>query len=299
MIRLSHSALEVLLTCERKFQLDRLLEGAPDKRDYPATVLGKAFGAGVQSYMIYEDIDRAIFDCYLAYYPIEEDDKRTEEVAMNLLMAAIPHLDNLLMDWEVPAFNKKPAAELSFRLNIDPLFYFVGYIDLILQNKWTGKAAVMEIKTTGLHLHDLSPLYQNSGQALGYSIVLDKIMGEKKSEYDVLYLVGQLGAGNGFSPKLSTLPYPKTLVDRFNWFIALGMDVKRLHEMLENNIFPMRGGACLQYMRGCPHLGTCSLHGLDSYKEGILSEEDTDSIIYDFNYQLDEVIQDHLDRLGE
>lgn len=292
MIRLSHSALDVLHTCERKFQLDRLLVGSPDKQDWPSTVFGKAFGAGVASYLAYQDIDKAIFACYMAYHPVLEDDKRSETIAINMLLAAIPQLDNLLLEWEVLAVKDKPAIELSFRLGIDHKFYFVGYIDLVLKNIWNGRSAILEVKTTALALHDLSPLYQNSGQALGYSIVLDKILGEDQSEYDVLYLVGQLGAGNGYQPKVSLQTYPKTLQDRLSWFITLGMDVERLHYMLDNNVFPLRGSNCLQYMKPCAHLGTCNLHGFDEYKP-----EEEDTIVYDFNYEINEVIENHIARI--
>ncbi len=294
MIRLSHSALDVLHVCERKFQLDRLLVSELSEREeWPSTVFGRAYGEGVASYMTYQDPDLALFKTFMAYWPILEEERKTQEICMSLVLSSIPHLDNLLMDWEVATFNGKPAIELSFRLNIDSRFYFVGYIDLVLRNKWTGVHGIMEVKHTGLNIFDLSPLYQNSGQALGYSIVLDKIVGEAQSNYEVLYFAGQLGSGNGFSPKIHTMIYPKTLQDRLNWFITLGMDVERLHLMLDNNVFPLRGASCLQYMKPCKHLGTCNLHGLDTYKEEI-----EDTIVYDFNYQLDEVIQDHLIRIS-
>ncbi len=294
MIRLSHSALDVLHVCERKFQLDRLLVSELSEREeWPSTVFGRAYGEGVASYMTHQDPDLALFKTFMAYWPILEEERKTQEICMSLVLSSIPHLDNLLMDWEVATFNGKPAIELSFRLNIDSRFYFVGYIDLVLRNKWTGVHGIMEVKHTGLNIYDLSPLYQNSGQALGYSIVLDKIVGEAQSNYEVLYFAGQLGSGNGFSPKIHTMIYPKTLQDRLNWFITLGMDVERLHLMLDNNVFPLRGASCLQYMKPCKHLGTCNLHGLDTYKEEI-----EDTIVYDFNYQLDEVIQDHLIRIS-
>ena len=294
MIRLSHSALDVLHVCERKFQLDRLLVSELSEREeWPSTVFGRAYGEGVASYMTHQDPDLALFKTFMAYWPILEEERKTQEICMSLVLSSIPHLDNLLMDWEVATFNGKPAIELSFRLNIDSRFYFVGYIDLVLRNKWTGVHGIMEVKHTGLNIFDLSPLYQNSGQALGYSIVLDKIVGEAQSNYEVLYFAGQLGSGNGFSPKIHTMIYPKTLQDRLNWFITLGMDVERLHLMLDNNVFPLRGASCLQYMKPCKHLGTCNLHGLDTYKEEI-----EDTIVYDFNYQLDEVIQDHLIRIS-
>lgn len=292
MIRLSDSALNTLHTCERKFQLERLLVSEFEKKDYPATVLGKAYGAGCQSYLAYQDKERAIFDLYMAYYPIEEDDIRTEEVAISMLLASIPTMDNILLDWEVLVYNGKPAIELSFRLNIDSTYYFVGYIDVVLQNRWNSRCAVLDVKSTSLKLHDLSPLYQNSGQLLGYSIAIDALAGEDKSEYDVLYLVGQLGSGNGFSPNIKFLTFPKTPQDRLNWFITLTLDVEHLRNMRENNVFPLRGSSCLQYMRPCVHLGTCNLHGLDEYKE-----EEEDTIEYDFVYDLNDVIEDHIKRI--
>lgn len=294
MIRLSHSALDTLHTCERKFQLERLLVSDYEKRDYPATVLGKAYGAGCQSYLAYQDKDRAIFDLYMAYYPVEEDNKRTEEVAVSLLLAAIPTMDNILLDWEVLIYNGKPAIELSFRLDISGQYYFVGYIDVVLRNRWNYRCAVLDVKSTALNLHDLSPLYQNSGQLLGYSIAIDALVGEDQSEYDVLYLVGQLSTDTGFNPSIKFLTFPKTLQDRLNWLISVSLDVEHLENMMDSNVFPLRGSNCLQYMKPCPHLGTCNLHGLDEYKK---QEEDT--VEYDFVYHLDDVIEDHIRRITD
>lgn len=64
----------------RKFQLDRLLMNALPKQDYATTVFGKAFGAGVAEYMISQDSDKAIFTLYKNYYPVLEDNKRTESL---------------------------------------------------------------------------------------------------------------------------------------------------------------------------------------------------------------------------
>ena len=293
MIRLSYSALDSLLTCERKFQLDRLLVSDFEKEEYPATILGKSFGVGVQTYLTTFDKEKAIYEAWKAYFPQkEEPGKRTEEHALSLLQSSFPHLDNVLLDWEVASFNGKPAVELSFRLDIDEKFYYVGYVDIILKNRWTGRYAVGEIKTTALKILDLSPIYQNSGQALGYSIILDSIVGEDQSDYDLLYFVGRVNEKH--EHEFKTFPFPKTLVDRLNWFIALGFDVQRLHTMLEHNVFPMRGSSCLQYMRPCKHFGTCSLHSLDKYKE-----EEEDLIVYDFVFDLDQVISDHLKRIGD
>ena len=296
-IRLSHSALSSFLVCERMFQLDRLLMGSPDKEDYPATVFGKAFGEGVSTYLLTQDPDKALFAAYLAYSPVLEDEKRTEEILLNLLICSFSKLDDLLLDWEVAFFQGKPAVELSFRLNnlgsSNNNIYFVGYVDVVLKNRWNGRYAILENKTTGLDLHDIDPLFKNSGQALGYSIVLDKIAGKESTEYDVLYLVGQLKSrsGGGFSPEVHVKEYPKTLQDRLNWFISLGLDVSRMEQMLELGVFPLRGNNCLQYMRPCKHFGTCSMQVLDEYKK--IPE---DIIEYQFVYNLKDLIYDHIHR---
>lgn len=289
--RLSDSALKLLHSCERKFQLERLLVGESKKEDTEHTVFGKAYGLGCAHYMVHQDMERAIYETFLAYYPVLEDDKKTEYSCINLLKASQYKLDNLLQEWEVVTFQDKQAIELSFRLNIDDLFYFVGYIDAVLKNKYTGKHAILDFKHTGSTLLDLSPMYQNSGQCLGYSIVLDRIVGEEQAEYDVLYFVGQLDK-TGYKPKVHIFPFNKTIQDRLNWFITLGMDVGHLHEMFNLNIFPMRGQSCLAFNRACHHFNTCQLHNFDQYKD-----IEVDEIEYQFVYGLDEIIQNHVNRI--
>ncbi len=291
MIRLSYSALGSLHSCERRFQLDRLLVGERTKDETAAQVLGKAYGNAVQDYLVHKDVDKALLNCYLSYSPVLVDDNRSEEAAMAAFLSSLPHLDSILDNWEVATFNGKKAIELSFRLNIDEKFYYVGYVDLVLKNLYTGRYAIGEVKTTSLQLLDLSPVYGNSGQGIGYSIILDSIVGKDNADYDVLYLVCQLK--KGLESKFHPLPFFKTLKDRLNWFITLGMDVNHLHDMLNMNVFPMRGGGCLSYMRPCRHFGTCQLTGFDEYKI-----EEEDKTVYDFTFQLEEVIQDHLARIS-
>ena len=203
-----------------------------------------------------------------------------------------PRLDTLLLEWTVASFNFKPAIELSFRVDIDDSYYYVGYIDLVLKSRFSERYAILEVKTTGMSLENIEPLYKNSGQALGYSIVLDKIAGEENTDYDVIYLVSQdKTRTKEWNVVPHILNFPKTLKDRLNWFITLGMDVQHLHTMQETRVFPLRGGSCMQYMRPCFHFGTCSLTTGDRDKK-----IEVDNIVYDFNYQLDDLITAHLER---
>jgi hypothetical protein len=289
-IRLSHSTLQTLHTCERKFQLDKLLVTEVEREESEHMSFGKAFGAGVATYLVTQDANRAMFEMWLAYWPELETDKKSIARCTAALEVAIPKLDTILMDYEIVHFEGKPAVELSFRLDITDEYYFVGYIDAVLKNRYSGLHVVFECKTTGLALFDLSPLYQNSGQALGYSIGLDKIAGEKLTSYGVLYFVCQLG--KDFTPKIQVFEWKKTLADRLNWFISLGLDVKHLVEMSSLGVYPKRGESCLQYNRPCKYFGVCALHSVDVPK---VIEEDT--IEYQFVYQLEDLVQDHLTRI--
>lgn len=289
-IRLSHSSLETLLSCERKFQLDKLLVTEIERDETEHTVFGKAFGAGIAAYMVSQDMNTALYEAFLAYWPVLESDKKSRARCWAALMASQQYLDNLLQDYEVVSFDGKPAVELSFRLNINDGYYFVGYIDIVLKNRWTGMHYIFECKTTGLGLHDLEPLYKNSGQALGYSIALDKIVGEEQSSYGVLYFVAQMD--KTFQAKIHVMPFEKSLTDRLNWFLTLGMDVQRLEHMAGLNVYPKRGSSCLKYNRPCKYFGICNLHGLD-----IPKAQEADPIQYDFTYDLQSLVEDHLSRL--
>ena len=292
--RLSDSALKTLHVCERKFQLERILVGEKEKEHWPSTVLGTAWGIGVADYFAYQNQDKALFALWLAYYPRLEDDVRTQEVAANMLIASFPIIDNILQDWEVVSFQGKKALELSFRLNLDSSYYFVGYVDLVLQNKWNKKIAVTDVKTTAMNLLDLSPMYMNSPQGIGYSIVLDQIVGESLSEYDVFYFVGQMNSKNPYNPTIKHYQFSKTLQDRLNWFIALGMDVNHLEEMASLSIYPQRGSNCMQYNKACKHFGVCGLQTLDR-----IADVEEDKNEYQFVFNLEDIIDDHVKRISE
>ena len=291
-IRLSHSSLETLHECERKWQLDKLLANGTDREDSEHTVFGKAFGVGVAAYAVTQDADMALWQAWYSYWPEIETEKKNIPRLLSALMSSFIELDTLLMEYEVVEFNGKPAVELSFRLEVTDEYYFVGHIDLVLRNRFTGVHYVLDAKTTGLSILDLSPLYKHSGQTLGYSIALDRIVGAELSSYGVIYFVAQLG--KDFKAKIHTLTYEKTLMDRLNWFITLGLDVKHLEEMAELNIYPKRHTACLHFMRPCREFGTCDLHALDTPK--IRTE---DNIAYDFSYKLEDLIADHMRRIPQ
>jgi len=290
-IRLSHSTMEMFDRCERLFQLEKLLVTDSVRDESADLSLGTAYGVGVADYLVNQDPERALYNAWLAYWPEIETDKKSVAHMSMALQKSFPALDTMLRDYEVVEFNGKPAVELSFRVNINAHYYYVGYMDVVLRNRWDGTCVVVDAKSTALQLLDLSPVYQNSGQGLSYSIVLDRIVGEKLSNYAVGYFVAQLG--KDFKCEVKPLIFSKTLLDRLNWFIQLGMDIKRLEFAEEMGFYPRRGGACLKYNRPCKHFGVCTLSSMD-----IPRKREEDTIEYDFVFDLEDLIDDHILRIN-
>jgi hypothetical protein len=283
--------MNTLETCERMYQLEHVLANGAAREESEHFSFGHGFGEGVAHYLVNQDKDAALLTAWLAYWPQIETEKKNQAKCLNALNVAFPHLDNILQDYEVVEFEGKAAVELNFRLNIDKTYYFAGHIDVVLKNKWSGIYFIFEVKTTGLNLHDIDPLYKNSGQALGYSIAMDRIVGEKLSSYGIIYFVAQLG--KDYTPQIKVLPYNKTLLDRLNWFMTLGLDVEKLHRMAELDAYPKRGNSCLNYMRPCRHFGICGLHALDRVASFVPDKE-----VYQFEYNMDELVKEHIERIA-
>lgn len=292
--RLSDSTFGLLRSCDRLFELERLIDTIPlVEGPNPAAVRGTAFGVGVQTYIVTGDMDKATIACWLAFWPTAENQYDKCNRVLNYLWCAKDELDKIRRRYKVAIFDGKPAAELGFRLDIDDKWHYVGYIDLVLYDTVDKIYVVLEIKTTNYKLHDLRPVYRNSGQALGYSIVLDKIAGEEQSKYGVLYLVCRgKSTVSDWVPDIYVYPFTKTLLDRYNWFISVGIDVERINRMMEIGVFPMRGGACVRYNKVCQHFGTCGITQAD-----VRRKVPDDEVEYQFRYNLQEIIEDHLARL--
>jgi len=287
-LRLSFSSLNLLTGCDRKFQLQRLLESNEEEQDEaPQFPFGHCFGDGIADYLLHGDMDHAMFVGWMAYWPDISDAKRTVWYALNAVLQAQETLDGIREEWEVAIFEDKPATELSFKLVVNDWCYFVGYIDAVLRNKRDGHLAVFECKHSTSILNDLTPMYKNSGQALGYSIVLDAIARQELGKYSLFYFVGQLKRPN--TPVYHVFEWKKTLLDRLNWFLTLGLDVERLQRNIELGIFPMRGNHCLSFNRVCEFFGTCNLHSFDKPKV-----REVDTVEYQFVYTLDELVKQHL-----
>ena len=62
--------------------------------------------------------------------------------------------------------------------------------------------------------------------------------------------------------------------------------------MYELGIFPLRGQSCIRFNKTCPHFGFCTLTSGDVKKP-----EKKDLRSYDFEFQLEDIIKDHIARV--
>lgn len=304
-IRLSHSTRSLIHGCERKFQKQRLLVDPNEREDYPATVFGKAFGHAVQFYFVQrtfgksevEALEASLYQILLAYTPWLEDDRRFFERCAGMFVNSQRFLEDRLIEYRIASFNGKPATELSFRLDIDDTYYFVGYIDLVLQNISTGRFGVTDCKTTSVWRTDLDPYYKNSDQVLGYTVALDGIVGSELTEFDTNYWAFQMANNQKdfFVSNPHNLIYKKTLKDRLEWFVGLKLDIEHLNICTTHDIFPRRGDHCMAFNKPCEYFNECNFTAGDRYKD---VEKFKDDVVYDFVFNLDDLIGQHLERLS-
>lgn len=306
-IRLSISTLELFHTCERLYQLIELLQGDNERVTTPVHIFGQAWGVGVVRYLLTGDMDEAVYKAWLAYYPVLEDNQRIEELCFHGLMAAKGRMDAIRSDWEIATFKGKPAIELGFRLNINDRFYFESAMDAVLRHKSTGGYGVLENKHTFSWLDDITPMYKNSFQGLLYSTVLDRIAEQPINSYELRYFVGQFKSSEPWKPIIHSFPWKKTLLDRLNLFMTLGLDVQRIQQCLDTGIFPMRGQSCLKYNRPCFFFNMCHMRAGDTPKtdEYVLKNKsdhvkEIESLVQ-FEFDLSTLVKDHIQRvqLGE
>lgn len=311
-IRLATNSHLLLLRCEREFQLIELLQGAEAEDDYsfslaeesPILTFGHAWGEGVAEYIATGSLDAAIFKAWTSYYPHLEDEEkgRLEEFCFQGLKVAKDKLDGIREDWEIPTFEGKPARELGFRININKRFYYESAIDAVLQHKREGHLGTLECKHTFHYLDDITPMYKNTSQALVYSIVTDRIAKQLVGQYHLHYFIGQFTKSDGLHlPRIQHHRWKKTLLDRLNFFVALGMDVQRLQMMMDTGIFPMRGHSCLRYNRPCQFFGTCHMRSGDTPKTDEYIEKHKSAHVKEvesrvqFVFELDDIVREHLE----
>lgn len=289
---ISYSILSSLHSCPRRYVLEKIAANAQaeDGEDSGHTnidfVFGHSVGAGVQAFLAFGTTEAALYAAFLSWrgsWDLGREDynrrkNKTIERACLAVEAFTYFQTAALGEWEVfRGARGTPAIELSFALDFGKSVYF-GHIDLILRNRRTGRIAIGEIKTSGYSNPD-EALYRNSGQALGYSLVLDQIVGHE-ADYDVHYLVY-----SATKEEWVYLPFAKSSSQKLEWVQDRLIDIGHIQQYHALQHFPKNGANCMQFNRRCQFFGQCELVDKKRMVELPMLERGAYPVDYSFNVE--------------
>lgn len=300
---LSHSSRTTLHKCPRKNQLYRLssakiaLKEEKELEQGVTFAYGHAVGTGVASALENKDNpDKVILETFLAWDVDLLDETPRQNKSYWLAQFAVEKFMSLmeggfLEDYELVYYEGKPAVELGFCIKMPNGFYYRGYVDAVLKHKTTGEIMVLENKTSSGTAN--SAMFKNSGQAVGYSVVLD-IMFPELSSYIVLYLVYETK-----SYDYVELPFKKSLLQRALWLQELYIDTQRIEMYEKFGTYPMHGEACFDFFRDCEYLSLCTLSTERIAKpltQQIVDKIDEDLAKYQFHVDYFDLVQSQIEK---
>jgi len=294
---LSHSSRTTLHKCPRKYQLYRLSSqqiSLADQKDMEQGVTfayGTAVGVGVQSALEAKTEDQVYLDTFLAWDVDLLDENPRQKKSFWLAMFAVQKFialraNGFLDSYELVYYKGKPAVELAFQVLLPGGFKYRGFVDAVLKHKESGEVMVLECKTSSGTAN--SATFKNSGQALGYSVVLD-ILFPSLSSYTVLYLVYETR-----SMEYKEIPFEKSLLQRALWLQELLIDTQAVELYEEYKTYPMHGESCFDFFRECEYLSLCTLSTKNLTKpltSAVLEDIENDSKKYDFTVSFEDLIQ--------
>lgn len=306
--RMSYSSRLDLHACNRKYQLNKLQAEKPEQ-DISTSVtfaFGHAMGEGIQQYLIARScpadhlatnghstpLEYAIWKAFLGWDCdlLAENDRQKKSFMQ--AVAALIHFDNLVQDgfladeYEVAMFNGRPAAELSFRIDLGDGFSYRGYVDLVLRHKVSGQFVILELKTSSANYVNHES-YKNSAQAIGYSVILDVIAGGASS-YSVQYLVWLTKLN-----RYEAFDFPKTFRQRVQWLQHLVWDKKQISDMVafygNEGVWQTMGESCTDFGRPCDYMDMCTGDtGLLTTK--LTQDQMVEAKEYDFEFTIEELV---------
>lgn len=299
--RQSYSSSLLLNGCARKYQLQKLsarkVPGSEESWQQTLTFqYGHTVGEAIQESLIADHTgksrDRILFDLLVAWKCDLFEENVKQKKSFFHAMAALYKFwalqdDGLYADYEVAYFEGKPAAELSFRITFPNGGTYRGYVDLVLRHKYTGEYIILEMKTNSGNTINPNQ-YKNSGQAIGYSVVLDKICPGLTS-YTVEYLVymTRLERWEPFS-------FPKTYVQRALWIRDRLWDQQILDTLAaqetNHGIWPMNGNNCVSWNRDCEFMGICHM-STESLVEPLRQSDLVEDKEYQFEFTVEELLE--------
>lgn len=279
---LSHSRLELLNTCARKFELEGKLNLR--KRATNLTfAYGHGVGEGIQALISGKSLEAAIFEVFAGWevdigevgFESEVRNRKNFLDCIDVVCLFSDYMqgaaDNLcgnsqeinFPDWEIAQIKGadgeiRPAVELELAVDCGNDFLYEGHIDLVLKRKDSEKFAVLELKSSGLNR--IQPaMYGNSPQPTGYMMALDAALVKKNPEattsFTVFYLVVQTR-----KKKFFEFAFEKTPLHRTQWISFIIGNMERISNLEASGLpYPIDFHGCFAFNRACSYYGTCHL----------------------------------------
>lgn len=257
---LSYSTMLKLHECPRAFQLYKLKAQRTENSEFASVTFafGHCVGLGIQLTMDGASEEKILWEMYKFWNPDlfaanEKSGKSFWEAVVAVQKLLAMRSAGYLKDYELLEYNGKPAAELSFQVLLPGGFKYRGHVDAVLRHKITGEIVVLEVKTTSSRTVPAAR-YQNSAQAIGYSVVLDTVAPDVSS-YKVIYLIYK-----SKDREFEQMEFSKSYLQRALWIQELLLDTQMITLYENIGVYPMHGEACEgKYYSECEYIQTCTM----------------------------------------
>lgn len=294
-LRISYSSLNLLDSCMRKFEFNKLYPRRARDGEAFAADVGTALHRGYQGYLSHQNEDRAIWEMMEVYPYLDEFGQRTDDRSLEACMATLIEMchEAKMGEWELMNIRRPntaeeiangltggvvvPAVEVPFELRLRGItlpdgrgIAYTGFMDAALRNLATGAVRTLDIKTHRRTIEDATPKYKYDTQQVPYGIVLEHVVGNPVSDFEVLYLDCFIDL---VSPRIQLYPFYKDSTDLQEWLMSVVLKAQRIQRSMELDFFPRTEGGCLNWNRPCYFLDVCETRDKETVTDWLLMGE--------------------------
>jgi hypothetical protein len=274
----SYSQQQQLQACPKRYELmcleaDLKVQGIEIEEESNVTfAFGHSVGAGIAEYDRTGDRESAIFAAFLAWnvdlLAVQEPKPRRPDPKKSFHHAvwAVMIYENFVEEETDLADYEVVQVEANVGVDFEDGYFYTMHIDELLRNKHTGNYRVKENKTTAFTSVDPA-MYQNSEQALGYSVVVGTLGAQ---DYSVGYCIY-----SSTEERWIWMDFPKSRQAQAEWLQSQLLLNGEVQEYSTINFFPKRGQSCLQFGRQCKYFGEC---GFDTRRTFQKTFQELDSV---------------------
>lgn len=264
---LSHSSIELLRSCPRKFWARKISNAMGVEGDSYAADAGNAIHRAVEAYVSSGSADNGTA-ALMSNWPFHFDNGTGARTIENAYFVYNKFVNSdFNMKYEIAHINVngtlRPAVEVPFKINFPDVYLdneqtipisYIGYIDAIKRDTVTGRIVTIDYKTTAKRRTDFTASFVNSTQALPYGFVIERAVDAPiEAGFEVIYLVMYLDTKN---PRIQPVPSLKAFSDVQEWVTDMFFTIRQLQTQYAMRHWSRNGNACdtfnkCQFFDGC------------------------------------------------